>query len=504
MTDARCGHRVGAVGWLVAATVTLSTLEACSPRRDSRTANDSSSTVLRVGVAQLFLANPTQGLRQLSGLLSLEGLARPDENGRMQPWLAETWTASNGGRSLVVKLRPNVKFHDGSALDAAAVASVLPAALRSFMGPVFREVDSVKATNANTVEIAFTEVSPFLQEALEAPLQKPAATVVSTGPFTVVSDSTTDLRASADYYLGRPKIDRIHVETYPSVRTAWAEMLRDRLDMLWEVGSDALDSMRNSSTISLFTYTRHYQHVIVFNTQAPALKSPEIRRALNFAVDRAAIVRSALRDHGVASSSPVAPRYWALPRDSRQFNFDPQHAAELLGIGRRKTRPVQFTCLVAPDSAAERIALEVKQQLAAVGVDMSVQEASRDEIVRRAGNKEYEAAVTEVISGPTLLRPYLIWHSQGPINWGHFGSPSTDAALDRVRHAPSEDAYRQAVAGLQQAFMDDPPAIFLAWSVSTRAVSKRFAVEAEEGRDVLSTIRLWRWTGPPQQAASRN
>ena len=46
---------------------------------------------------------------------------------------------------------------------------------------------------------------------------------------------------------------------------------------------------------------------------------------------------------------------------------------------------------------------------------------------------------------------------------------------------------------MQQAFVDDAPAIFLAWSVRARAVSKRFTVSGvEPGRDVLGTIRLWK------------
>ena len=151
----------------------------------------------------------------------------------------------------------------------------------------------------------------------------------------------------------------------------------------------------------------------------------------------------------------------------------------------------------------ERIALEVKRQLAGVGVDMGVEEASRNEIVQRAAKQDYEAVITEAISGPTVMRPYLIWHSKGPINWGHFGTPTTDMALDRVRHARDETTYREAVRHLQQAFVDDPPAMFLAWSASTRAVSKRFDVQAEEGRDVLSTLRLWKPTGGSVQV-SRN
>jgi len=67
-----------------------------------------------------------------------------------------------------------------------------------------------------------------------------------------------------------------------------------------------------------------------------------------------------------------------------------------------------------------------------------------------------------------------------------------DAALDRVRHAANDDEYRAGVAAFQRAMIDDPPAIFLAWSQRARAVSSRFEVPVEPGRDVLGTLRLWR------------
>jgi peptide/nickel transport system substrate-binding protein len=458
--------------------------------------------VLRVGVAQLSTTNPAAGLRQITQILAVEALARPGEDGRMQPWLAEGWTPSANGRTLTLKLRPSVKLHDGSTLSAATVAAGLPDAMRAYSGSVFPAEAQIRANGDASVQIDFGSGSPFLREVLEAPFQKRAATLVGTGPFQVVPASTTDLRANPDYYLGRPKVDVIHVETFPSVRAAWAEMLRDRLDMLYEVGSDALDSMKNSSTNSVFTFTRRYQHAIVFNTQSPALHSPEIRRALNMAVDRASVVRNALNEYGLASSGPIWPRYWALSADLPRFKFDPRQAAEMIGSDGGHRTPLHFTCLVSPDSLDGRIALEVKRQLAAIGIDMSVEEASRDEIVQRGGQRRYDAIVTEVLSGPTMLRPYMMFHSKGPLNWGQFGTPKTDAALDRVRQAESETTYREAVLDLQRTFMADPPAIFLAWSQRARAVSNRFVVATPEpGREIMSNLRLWK---PATTQTSRN
>ena len=275
-------------------------------------------------------------------------------------------------------------------------------------------------------------------------------------------------------------------------------MLRGNIDMLYEVSPDALSSMQNSSTISVFTFTRKYQFVIVLNPDAPALRSRDVRRALNMSVDRGAIVRNALNGYGVASSGPVWPRYWALNPDLPAFGFDPAAASMLLG------RTLKVTCLVPPDAPFDRIALEVKRQVAAAGVELILEEVSYDELSRRAGTRQYETLLTELLSGPTLFRPYLVWHSKATYNYGQFGTPRIDVALDRVRHAPSDEAYRQAVAGLQQTFMDDPPAIFLAWSQRARAVNKRFVVPTPEpGREILSNLRLWKPSRDAQQA-SRN
>src|SRR5262249_26540932 len=163
--------------------------------------------------AQVSATSPINGLRQLSGLLSLEGLARAGEDGRMQPRLAESWTPRSDGRALVVKLRPNVKFHDGSPLDAAAVAAILPESLRASHAPAWENVESIRATDANTVEILLKAPSPFFLEALEADIQKPGKTPIGTGPFVVPQDAT-ELRANKNYYLNPASIDKITVGNY--------------------------------------------------------------------------------------------------------------------------------------------------------------------------------------------------------------------------------------------------------------------------------------------------
>ena len=505
MPDQRGRRRPGGIGLAAraAACVALAILsESC--RSGGSEVTTSGPAALRIGIAQASATNPAIGLRQVQQLLTNESLARAGEDGRMQPSLAQGWTAENSGRSLRIKLQPKITFHDGSPLDSEAVAKVLPDSLKGFMGPFFPDVEGVRALGKDTVEIAFRQSSPFILETLEAPIQRPGTPSVSTGPYIGAPDSMTAFNANSGYYLGKPAIEHIDVTTYPTVRGAWADLLRNRIDMLWEVGPDAVDSMTSSSSVAMFTYTRRYQFELIFNPSASVFRSRDLRRGLNAAIDRERVVKNALNGHGVASVGMVWPQHWALLNNRPKSAFDPKAATEALNRARSKPNErIHFTALIPPDALTERVALEVKRQLEAAGVDMSVEEVPQEELIQRLGRKEYEATLVEFISGPTLFRPYLVWHTNAPINWGHFGGPTIDKALDSVRFSGTDAEYRAAVANLNQILLEDPPGVFLAWQERARAVSRRFSVPSEPGRDILGTLRLWKPAADTRQA-SRN
>jgi peptide/nickel transport system substrate-binding protein len=444
--------------------------------------------MLRVGIGQLSATSPLNGLRQLAQIVAVESLARLTPEGRVEPWIAEKWVPANNGRSLIVTLKSGVKFHDGSPVSATDVVALLQAALPGVMGSTVKDVETIRPVDANAIEITFRRPSPFLLESLEVQIKKAGQGIVATGPYVVTANSTTDWKANSDYYLGRPQIDDVQFQMFPSVRTAWAELLRNRIDMLYEVGFDALDSLQSSTNVALFTYVRHYQYVMVLNNASPVFRDTGTRRAINIAIDRQELTRQALRGHGVPSTGPLSARYWALPKESAAFTWDMARAAEKL-----RGKRIRFTCLLADEQANERMALELKRQFAAVGVEMDLKAVTQDQVYEAEKNGTYEAILTEAISGPTAMRVYNVWHSTSPGNpGGRWGNATIDHALDAARYAEDETSYRQAIAGLQQAFIEDPPAVFLAWSERARAISQRFVVPPlEAGRDPLATLRLW-------------
>lgn len=404
-----------------------------------------------------------------------------------------------------MELRPRVRFHDGSPLTAQVVVDTLRRGLPQFVGPLYEDVSSIEATSDRTVELKLRQPSTLLLESLESLVPKPGAPAIGTGPFTVSPSTPREMRANPDYYLGRPLISRIVVSEYPSVRSAWAEMLRNHLDMVYEVGVDARDSLESATSVNVFSYTRHYQYMVLLNSLAPSLRSSAVRRALNAGIDRSTLVRQAMNGHGTPSSGPVWPRHWALGSESSGFHFDPQIAIENLDLARvppsqNGRARMKFSCLVAAND--ERIALVIKQQLDAIGVEMLIEEAPIERFQPALASHKFEGMLVDVISGPNIFRPYVWWHSKGSRNRGTYSSAEVDDALDFIRHATSDNEYRVGVLKFQQAIVDDPPAIFLAWDERARAVSGRVEVRgAEPDVDILGTLRMWR---PAERLPSTN
>jgi peptide/nickel transport system substrate-binding protein len=327
-------------------------------------------------------------------------------------------------------------------------------------------------------------------EGLSSAIVRPGTVDVGVGPFArVPSDGEiTVLQRNDAYYGGRSDIDRVSIRPYPSVRAAWADLLRGRVDMLYEVGGDALDSLEPSSSTRIYAFSRPYAYVATLNTNRVALKSPAIRRALNAAVDRQRFVTEGLRGHGQPATGPVSPFHWANTRDTTPERYEP----------RRLTSALALHCLYV-EPADERLALVFKRMLEDVGVTVTLQQVTQQEAYARMQRGDFDVVLNDVIQGPGLLRPMWFWGTGEPFNFANYSNRDVDAAFAAIRAAANDDDYKNGVAALQQAIADDPPAIFLAWRERARAVSTRFDVPVEPGRDILRTLRLWKPTGgaPP-------
>jgi peptide/nickel transport system substrate-binding protein len=432
------------------------------------------------------------------------------------PRLAERWQWEDAGLSLRVQLRPSVFLHDHrafagqTAVDLIAKALTLPQNVARY--PSLDDIDAITAESDRQILIRLKRPSALLPEDLSVPLDR-GGEDTGTGPFRIASKSPElVLERFARYYLGRPTIDRIVVTPFDALRTSWASLLRGELDMVFDVPADAVEFIRNDD-VDVISVPRWYQYVVAFNSHEGPLKSPLVRKALNIAVDRAGIVKKVLKGEGEASSGPIYPEYWAFDAAQSEYRYDPVAAAALLdaaGYHLPATAPpgqprarFRFTCVLPKNFVVwERVALEIQQDLLSIGVDVQFNAVPFEEFNALMAAGRFEAALLDMISGPTPARPYIWWRSartfKGMFNVFGYENAEAERLFDTLLRSTNEATVRSTTSKLQRILHDDPPAMFIAWDTRTRAISRRFVLP-HDGRDPMWT--LWKWTVAPSRIA---
>ena len=409
-----------------------------------------------------------------------------------------------------MRLRPGVTFHDGTPLTATVAAEALNRAIarpanRALYSSV-ADVTSVRAEGDLDVVLDLSQPSAFLPEDLGVPLSLGPENV-GTGPFRVVrrDSDAVELERFDRYYLGPPEIDRVVVLPSENLRTSWTRLLRGEVDMVTDVPPEAVEFIQNDD-IQVISFRRAFQYLIAFNSASPLFKSAAVRRALNSAVNREALIANVLQKNGAPATGPIWPEHWAYDRTIQPFGYDPRGAISLLeaagftklsvdSSSRRPPARLRFTCLLPANfTLLERIGLEVQKQLYDVGVDVQFEALPPEEYNLRIREGRFEAILGEIISGPTFGRPFLFWRSARQfkgLNVFGYENPETERQFQILRNSLNEAAVRSATPRLQRALLEDPPALFLAWSERARAVRRRFDV-GNSDRDPLFTI--WQWT----------
>ena len=483
--------------WFVVATAGV-----CAPGCARRESTASGPATVRIGVGAPQNQSRGSGAKFVVDALTTETWLSMQLDGRQGERLFSHWQWDNSGTAVALTLRRNVFFHDGTELTPAVAAEAIRKNRGEEPYPSFSSIRAITPT-ADGVRITLSEPSAFLLADLALTSARlPTNNLIATGPFQIESNEAEQkiLKAFPRYYRGTPGIGRIEVNIYPTQRKAWTALMRGDLDMLHEVSRDAAEFVEAETTVKTYSFPRTFYIPLVFSTRHPILKRVEVRTAINEALDRAALVRDGLRSRGRPADGPLWPQHWAFAPEAPRFAFDPNAAKARLDKAGLVARPGEggvptrfsFSCLTfANDTRFERLEVLVQKQLADVGIDMKLVPLPQNDLVVRLQKGDFDAFIFEM-AGRSLSWVYTFWRSQNPPTMVDTGYRSADTVLDRIKTARSDDEVKAYVAELGRILHDDPPAAFLAWQETSRAVSHRFDVAAEENRDIFTNIWQWR------------
>ncbi|HYF54996.1 MAG TPA: ABC transporter substrate-binding protein [Salinarimonas sp.] len=446
---------------------------------------------LRIGLAEdPDVLDPTFG-RTYVGRIVFASMCDKlfDIDGKLNivPQLAVSHETSEDGKTVTVKLRPGVKFHDGEAMDAEAVKFSLERHLNtqgSFRRPELAAVEGVEVVDPITVRLQLkTPFAPLLsqltdragmmvspkaaREAGEKFGQKP----VCAGPYRFVERIQQDrivVERFPDYWnKDAVRIDRITYQPIVDSTVRLANLRSGQLDMAERVLATDIKEIRANRNLRLATVTEiGYQGMWINVGKGDPAKGPlgsdaRVRKALELSIDRDAINQVVFNGEYVPGNQWVSPENPYYQQKFPVPKRDVAAAKKLLAEAGVKT-PIVVDFMV-PQNPETRQTAEVIQAMAAeAGFDMKIRVVEFATSLKEAEEGRYQAYMLNWSGRPDPDgNIYIFAKSKAPQNYGGYSNAQVDTLLDEARTV-SDPAKRKAIyERMATQFFADSPQLYL-------------------------------------------
>ena len=243
--------------------------------------------------------------------LVYDGLTQLDESGALQPALALAWEQDNNFHRWQFRLRPGVRFHDGTALTSAAVVASLTASCRSncpwdavkAVGPLVIFTNDSSMPNLPSLLAS----DQFLIALIAGADGKTSTSAAGTGPFQVTgfNNGVLALTANENCWSRRPFADAIEIRVHRAVRDQWIDLSLGRADLV-EVPAE---QSRQAQQQRLAVLTSAPLEVLVLQvSDTGVLANVKLRTAIAAAVDRSALFNVIFQKQGEITASLLPQR----------------------------------------------------------------------------------------------------------------------------------------------------------------------------------------------------
>jgi len=280
-----------------------------------------------------------------------ETLVSIDQNGKVQPMLAKSWDISADGLTYTFKLQENAKFHDGKPFDAAAVKAnfdrLLDPDTKAPQRSPFLPIQKVEAVDPTTVKFTLKNPSPPLLQAFSVttvailspasidkagPGYKNITQPVGTGPY-VFKEYTKGAQVvvtkNPNYWGKKPYYDTVTIRIVPEAATRESLLLANQVDaIILPPISDVPALQKNAAVKVLLAPSNRIIFISINNTVKP-LDNPKVRQALNYAVDKEAMIKSIMFGTGFVLDAPMASSLFGYCKTG-SYPYDPEKAKALL------------------------------------------------------------------------------------------------------------------------------------------------------------------------------
>ncbi len=430
-----------------------------------------------------------------------DGLVRYESGTlEVEPALAESWEISDDGTVYTFKLRGGVSFHDGTPFDAEAVVFNFERMLNEDhpfhdTGPFplaffFGAVEKVEALDPLSVRFTLNEpYAPFLSNlayptglivspaAVEAQGKDFGRNPSGTGPFKFAlweSNRQVALEQNPDYWDGAPALRGVVFRPITDANARVTEMLSGGVDLMVEVPPDNVALFRDDAGFKLHEQAGPHLWFLVLNTKEPPFDDVRMRRAVNYAIDKEALVENVLQGTATVAAGPVPAAFaWAYDQDLKPYPHDPDKARALMReAGHADGAKATFYVAEGGSGMLDPVPMgtAIQADLAEVGIEAKIEtyewNAFLDRVNTGLEGKAGMAEMAWMTNDPDTL-PYLALRSEampeeGGFNSGYYSNPEVDRLLEEARRSTDQDARAELYKEMQQIVHDDAPWAFIA------------------------------------------
>jgi peptide/nickel transport system substrate-binding protein len=248
------------------------------------------------------------------------------------------------------------------------------------------------------------------------------------------------------------------------------------------------------------------------NAEVAFLQDAKVRRALMLATNRPYLINQFLQGQAIIADGPILPNSWAYYNDTEHFEYDPEAAINLLkgagyvipaGGGDIRAKDgvsLSFTLMHPDDSTHTQIAETIRDEWAAIGVQVELQAVPYDKLVLDSlASRTYQAALVDLnLSRTPDPDPYPFWHqaeATGGQNYSQWDNRAASEYLEQARVTADYALRTRLYRNFQVVFAKELPALPLfvpVYSYGVNAQVQGVQVAAlYEPSDRLATFTNW-------------
>lgn len=444
------------------------------------------------------------------------------EKNEFVPRLATRWQISRDGLVHTFTLRRGVTFHDGTPMNAAAVKFTLDRLLdprvRVAIRFLYTPIKTADVVDDLTVRVTLSKPTPSFLGNLsttQAAIVSPAAVARAGDRWTVApmgggtgayifkewrrGDSILAER-NPNYWGQKPVFEEVLFRAVPDAGTRLAQLLAGDVHMAMLPPAPDVKALRKNPRVTVVEAPSDRVIFLIMNTQWGPFKDPRVRQAMNYAVNKKAILASILFDLGTPVDSPCPSMMFGYNKvQEGGYPFNPIKAKQLLAeAGYKDGFEVNFLSPTGRYIQDFQMAQAVTAQLRNVNVRVNVSTMDWPTYVGTITQPIDRTRVQMIVLGwawPVLDCDGVLYgqfHSSqappGGLAPSFYKNPKVDEMLDRARSeidpAKRKEIYKEA----QAIIWNDAPWVFLwsqKWYVATAKNLERVVINPIEKWDAV-------------------